>query len=208
VLILVRHGESVANAQGLLLGRTDAELTEKGRVQAEAVTSLLRHPVAEVRSSPLTRARHTGELLGLGLPIVVDDRWIEVDYGEYECQPLGGIPAEVWQRWQSDRGFRPAGGESLAEVDSRVGAACEELFASDGAGARQADGDVVVVSHVTPIKAAVAWALGTTDLYWRLFLKTASVTRIGWNREAPILHGYNEVPLAPRAAGTPQSPGI
>jgi probable phosphoglycerate mutase len=207
VLILVRHGESVANAQGLLLGRTDAELTETGRMQAEAATSLLLQPVADVRSSPLARARHTAELLGLGLPVVVDDRWIEVDYGEFECQPLGGIPAEVWQRWQSDRGFRPAGGESLAEVDARVGAACKELFASDGAGARGADGDVVVVSHVTPIKAAVAWALGTTDLYWRLFLKTGSVTRIGWNRDAPILHGYNEVPLAPRAAGTPQSPG-
>jgi probable phosphoglycerate mutase len=205
VLILVRHGESVANAQGLLLGRTDAELTETGRVQAEAVTSLLPHPVVEVRSSPLARACHTAELLGLGLPVVVDDRWIEVDYGEYECQPLGGIPAEVWQRWQSDRDFRPAGGESLAEVDARVGAACEELFASDGTGARRADGDVVVVSHVTPIKAAVAWALGTTDLYWRLFLKTGSVTRIGWNRDAPILHGYNEVPLSPAPAGTPQS---
>jgi probable phosphoglycerate mutase len=207
VLILVRHGESVANAQGLLLGRTDAELTETGRVQAEAVPSLLVHPVAEVRSSPLIRARHTAELLGLELPVVVDDRWIEVDYGEFECQPLGGIPAEVWQRWQSDRGFRPAGGESLDEVDRRVGAACEELFAADGAGSRRADGDVVVVSHVTPIKAAVAWALGTTDLYWRLFLKTGSVTRIGWNRNAPILHGYNEVPLAPRPGGTPQSPG-
>jgi probable phosphoglycerate mutase len=203
VLILVRHGESVANAQGLLLGRTDAELTETGRVQAEAVTSLLPHPVVEVRSSPLARARHTAELLGLGPPVVVDDRWIEVDYGEYECQPLGGIPAEVWQRWQSDRDFRPAGGESLAEVDVRVGAACEELFASDGTVARRADGDVVVVSHVTPIKAAVAWALGTTDLYWRLFLKTGSVTRIGWNRDAPILHGYNEVPLSPAPAGTP-----
>ena len=56
-----------------------------------------------------------------------------------------------------------------------------------GAGARRTDGDVVVVSHVTPIKAAVAWALGTTDLYWRLHLRTASVTRIGWSREAPIL---------------------
>ena len=34
MLILVRHGESVANAQGLLLGRTDAALTERGRRQA------------------------------------------------------------------------------------------------------------------------------------------------------------------------------
>ena len=209
MLILVRHGESVANAQGLLLGRTDAELTDAGRAQAAAVPALLTRPVLEVRSSPLVRALDTADLLDLGLPVTVDERWVEVDYGEFECQPLGGIPAEVWQQWQRDRGFRPAGGESLAEVDGRVEAACAELFAADGAGARRADGDVVVVSHVTPIKAAVAWALGAPDLYWRLYLRTASVTRIGWNRDAPILHGYNEVApaLAPASEPTPQSPG-
>jgi probable phosphoglycerate mutase len=206
VLILVRHGESVANAQGLLLGRTDAELTDAGRAQAVAARSLLRDPVAEVRTSPLLRARDTAELLELGVPVTVDERWIEIDYGEFECQPLGGIPAEVWQRWQRDRDFRPPGGESLAAVDKRITEACEELFAVDGA-ARRPDGDVVVVSHVTPIKAAVAWALGTVDLYWRLHLRTASVSRIGWNRDAPILHGYNEVALAPVTDGTPQSPG-
>jgi len=209
MLILVRHGESVANAQGLLLGRTDAELTDLGRAQAAAVPALLAGPVVEVRTSPLARARDTADLLGLGAPLTVDERWVEVDYGEFECQPLGGIPAEVWQQWQRDRGFRPAGGESLAEVDERVEAACAELFAADGAGARRSDGDVLVVSHVTPIKAAVAWALGTTDLYWRLHLRTASVTRIGWNRDAPILHGFNETApaLAPRAVPTPQSAG-
>jgi broad specificity phosphatase PhoE len=205
VLILVRHGESVANAQGLLLGRTDAELTETGRVQAAAVPTLLERPVVEVRSSPLRRATDTAELLGLGLPVVIDERWIEVDYGEFECQPLGDIPADVWQKWQRDRDFCPVDGESLAEVDVRIAEACEELFAADGKGARRPDGDVVVVSHVTPIKAAVAWALGTPDLYWRLYLRTASVTRVSWNRDAPILHGFNEVALAPERSGTPQS---
>jgi alpha-ribazole phosphatase len=205
VLILVRHGESVANARGLLLGRTDAELTETGRAQALAARALLDGPVAEVRSSPLRRARDTAALLALGPPIAVEEQWIEVDYGEFEGQPLGGIPAEVWRRWQRDRDFRPEGGETLAEVDRRISAACEELFAVDGAGARGSAGDVVVVSHVSPIKAAVAWALGTADLYWRLHLKTASVTRIGWNRDAPILHGFNEVALAPRRDEGPQS---
>jgi broad specificity phosphatase PhoE len=200
VLILVRHGESVANAQGLLLGRTDVELTVAGRLQAEQARALVYDPVAEVRTSPLRRARDTAELLALGPPIEIDERWIEVDYGEFEAQPLGGIPAEVWQRWRSDRDFRPEGGETLAEVDRRVVAICAELFAVDGAGARRPDGDVVVVSHVSPIKAAVAWALGTTDLYWRLHLRTASVTRIGWNRDGPILHGFNEVAVAPRRA--------
>jgi len=206
VLILVRHGESVANAQGLLLGRTDAELTETGRAQAVAARALVYQAVAEVRSSPLRRALDTAELLDLGPPIAVDEEWIEVDYGEFEGQPLGHIPAEVWQRWQLDRDFRPEGGETLGEVDRRIAAACEELFATDGAGARSADGDVVVVSHVSPIKAAVAWALGTVDLYWRLHLRTASVTRIGWTRDAPILHGFNEVALAPGQPGAPQSP--
>ncbi len=205
MLILVRHGESVANAQGLLLGRTDAELTETGRAQAAAVPTLLERPVVELRSSPLCRAVDTAELLGLDLPVVVDERWIEVDYGEFECQPLGDIPADVWQKWQRDRGFRPVNGESLTEVDMRIAAACEELFASDGSGARRRDGDVVIVSHVTPIKAAVAWGLGTPDLYWRLYLRTASVTRISWNRDAPILHGFNEVALAPERSGTPKS---
>ena len=207
MLILVRHGESDANARGLLLGRTDAELTQAGREQAAAARSLLTGPVAEVRTSPLSRARDTAELLALGLPVTVDERWVEVDYGEFECQPLHGIPAEVWQQWRIDSDFRPEGGETLAEVDTRISAACEELFATDGTGARRRDGDVVVVSHVTPIKAAVAWALGATDLYWRLHLRTASVTRIGWNRDAPILHGFNEVALAPWGAGAPQSPG-
>ena len=208
MLILVRHGESVANAQGLLLGRTDAELTDTGRHQVAAARRLLGAPVAAVRTSPLRRARDTADLLALGPRPVVDERWVEVDYGELELQPLGDIPAEVWTRWMNDRHFRPEGGETLAEVDTRVAEACEELFATDGAGAR-GDGDVVVVSHVTPIKAAVAWALGTTDLYWRLHLRTASVTRIGWNRPrgTPILHGFNEVALAPVGDRASQSPG-
>jgi alpha-ribazole phosphatase len=202
MLILVRHGESVANAQGLLLGRTDAELTAHGRDQVANARTLLADPVAEVRASPLARARDTAALLGFGAPLTVDERWVEIDYGAFECHPLGAVPAEVWQRWHTDRHFRPEGGETLAEVDARVVAACEELFAEDGAGARRHDGDVVVVSHVTPIKAAVAWALGTFDLYWRLHLRTASVTRIGWNRNAPILHSFNEVgPAVAPAAG-------
>jgi len=205
MLILVRHGESVANAQGLLLGRTDAKLTGKGVAQASSVRRLLRDPVLVLRTSPLSRARDTAALLGVDVPAEIDDRWVEVDYGEYEGQPLRDIPADVWREWRQDPGFRPEGGETLAEVDARVAAVCEELFATDGLGARHADGDVVVVSHVTPIKAAVAWALGLgAELSWRLHLQTASVTRIGWGNGNPVLHGFNEVvPDRDDVEGTP-----
>ena len=54
---------------------------------------------------------------------------------------------------------------------------------------------VVVVSHVSPIKAAVAWALGTDDgLAWRLHLSTGSVTRIAWEGDGPVVHEFNWVP--------------
>jgi len=197
VLVLLRHGESTANAAGLLLGRTDTSLTEKGQRQAVALRALL-GPVVRLVSSPLARARTSAAALGLDLPVEIDDRWIEVDYGEHEGRPLGEVPAEVWQRWRSDPTFRPEGGETLAEVGQRVASACEELFATDGTGARDPAGDVVVVSHVSPIKAAVGWALGLGDgLAWRLFLSTGSLTRIGWGFAGPILHAYNAQPVPP-----------
>ncbi len=80
-------------------------------------------------------------------------------------------------------------------MGDRVRAACEELFAVDGLGARAEDGDVVVVSHVSPIKAAVAWALGAgDDLAGRLHLGTAATTCIGWGGGGPMLRSYNVEP--------------
>ncbi len=197
MLVLLRHGESSANAAGLLLGRTDAPLTETGWRQAAALGPLL-GPTSRLISSPLRRARDTAGALGLGLEVEIDDRWVEVDYGEHEGRPLGEVPAEVWQRWRADPSYRPEGGESLAAVGERVAAACEELFAADGAGARDPERDVVVVSHVSPIKAAVGWAIGTDPgLSWRLHLSTGSMTRIGWGALGPVLHLYNAQPPAP-----------
>jgi broad specificity phosphatase PhoE len=196
MLVLVRHGESEGNAAGLLLGRAESPLTERGRNQAQAVAASL-SDVHRLVSSPLSRALDTATALAgdRSVTVEVDERWVEVDYGEYDASPLGDVPHEVWQRWRHDVHHRPPGGESLAEVGARVRAACEELFAEEGAGAREVTGDVVVVSHVSPIKAAVAWALGADDLLaWRLYLGTAAVTRIGWGQGGPVLRAYNIEP--------------
>jgi len=196
VLVLVRHGESEANVARLLLGRTDSPLSEHGARQAAAAAGVLA-PVGRVISSPLERARRTAAAIGAPAAIEIDERWVEVDYGEYEGQPLDAVPAEVWRRWRSDRHFRPPGGETLAELATRVHAACDELFREPGRGARADDGDVVVVSHVSPIKAAVAWALRSDEpLDWRLHLSTGSLTRIGWGTDGPVLHAFNVVPTA------------
>ncbi|MGD0312990.1 MAG: histidine phosphatase family protein [Acidimicrobiales bacterium] len=193
MLILVRHGESTGNADGLLLGRIDAPLTERGLAQARTVGPLVSRATRLI-SSPLRRALDTAEALGIDAPVEIDERWIEVDYGEYDGHPLGAVPDEVWSRWRSDPDFRPPGGESLTEAGWRVRSACDELFAVDGEGAR-GPGAVVVVSHVSPIKAATCWALGLGDEgAWRLYLATASITRITWGAAGPVLAQFNDTP--------------
>jgi broad specificity phosphatase PhoE len=197
MLILVRHGESTSNAAGLLAGRSDAPLTDAGRLQARAIAGAL-GPVDDVISSPLQRALATAAEVCPGQPVTIDPRWVEVDYGELEELPLGAVPDDVWNRWRTDAQYRPPGGECLTEVTSRVSEACEELFLNKGSGGLAEAGNVVVVSHVSPIKAAVAWALRVDPtVASRMHLATASVTRIGWSGRGPILHTFNEV-LAPR----------
>jgi broad specificity phosphatase PhoE len=186
MLILLRHGQTDANAARLLLGRADPPLNEVGRRQAQALAEV--EGVAGARrvvTSPLLRTAQTAAQLGP--PVVIDDRWVEIDYGRYDGTPLVDVPAGLWRRWRADPAWAPEGGESLASVGTRVRAACDELM-EEAAGA-----DVVVVSHVSPIKAAVAWALGTGDeAVWHMFLDVASVCRIGVGPEGPSLRSFNE----------------
>ena len=171
MLILLRHGRTAANARGLLQGRVDLDLDELGRRQAAAAAAWI-GDVDQVISSPLRRARQTAD--ALGQPVEIDERFIELDYGEWEERPVRDVPADVWAEWRSDLDFRPPGGETLNELGARVRDALEDVAASAG------DRTVVVVSHVSPIKAGVAWALGVDDTTtWRTTLGQAAICRIG-----------------------------
>ncbi|HSK95976.1 MAG TPA: histidine phosphatase family protein [Euzebyales bacterium] len=184
MLILVRHGQTAANAAGLFLGRADPPLTDLGRRQAEALAAALPRP-ARVISSPLARARDTAAAFGVA--VEVDERWIEMDYGDLDEQPVASLAASALQHWRSDVTYAPEGGESLAAVGGRVREACEGL--ADAA----ADTDVVVVSHVSPIKAAIAWALGAGDeIAWRMYVDDAAVCRIAIGPDGPLLRSFNE----------------
>ena len=183
MLIVVRHGRTARNAQGRLLGRDDPPLDDEGERQAARLGGVLRPD--RVVSSPLERARRTAE--AFGLPVEVDERWIELDYGALEGTPTAEVPRETWAEWRADVCYRPEGGESLVELSARVGAACDDLI--DEATRR----DVVVVTHVSPVKAAVSWALGVgCEVAWRTFVAPASITRIAGGPWGPSLHTFNE----------------
>jgi broad specificity phosphatase PhoE len=185
VILLVRHGRTTYNAAGQLLGHLDPPLDDVGVTQAAALGVAL-DGIDLVVSSPLLRARETAE--HLGAPVEIDDRWIEVDYGEYDGVTLGTSRGlELWERWRADPAYVPPGGESLEHMGERVAAALVDLVP------RAIDRDIAVVSHVSPIKAAVSWVLGAgADAAWRTHLDQASVTRIGVSGRGPILRSFNE----------------
>jgi broad specificity phosphatase PhoE len=202
VLYLVRHGQTAANAAGLIQGRRDYELTALGEQQAAGLRPALPLP-ARIISSPLRRARQTAEAIAAGtqLAIEVDDRWIEMEYGELEGRAIDDVRAWLWDHRLSDASWAPPGGESMASVAARVTAACQELAAASDAAE-----DVVVVSHVGPIKAAVAWALAVgPEVAGRIYLAVASITIVDISGPggAPVLRAFNLSNLsAPSAPGT------
>ena len=185
MLFVVRHGRTAANASGLLLGRLDPDLDELG-VRQSAAAAVALGTVDRVVSSPLLRTRRTAE--AFGLEVEVDDRWIEMDYGELDGRPVADVPAATWREWRHDLGWAPPGGESHRSLGVRVRAALDDLFEASRTS------DIVVVTHVSPVKAALAWALGVGDeVAWRTFVAPASVMTVGAGPDGPSLRGFNDV---------------
>jgi broad specificity phosphatase PhoE len=189
MISFVRHGETALNRDGRLQGRVDTELSTRGLEQvARLATRLSTWEITSVYSSPLTRARQTATAIAAvaGCEVEIDERLIELDYGEWDGLELSEIRPKRDGSWFEEPNFAPPGGESLVAVTQRVEAFCRERLAerAAGGGARR----VVAVSHVSPIKAAVAWALGVDErAALRMRLGLASITDVG---SAPNGGGY------------------
>ncbi len=194
MIILVRHGQTTTNAQGLLVGRSNPQLTELGARQARALRPLL-DGVQEVWVSPLDRARETAQLALPNVPFEVKESFIEVDYGELEGEPISVVSAEQWRAFESDHELALGHGESLASVDARVHAELDTLLADPESLLFESHKHLAIVSHVSPIKSAVVWALGVAgSVAWRTRLDNGSITTIGARRAAPMLVHFNVVP--------------
>jgi broad specificity phosphatase PhoE len=192
LLTLVRHGQTAANAQNLLQGHVNHPLDEVGIAQVSLLGGALQKiaPVSRVISSPLQRAQQTAQAISQGLAqyieVETDPRWIELNYGDFDGQPVSSVSPEQWATWRTDEHFRPPQGETLAELSVRVHDAIDALLADS------VSSHIVVVSHVSPIKAAVAWALGVgVEVSWRTALDRASMTTVRLDAKHPALKTFN-----------------
>lgn len=184
-IYVCRHGRTEANASGLLLGRANPPLDAVGAVQAAKIASALPAGV-RVFSSPLTRCVETAEAYGADVEII--DQLIELDYGDFDLTSMGDIPPETMREWRANPEFAPPNGESLQQLADRVGGFLDSLTERVG------EQDVALFSHVSPIKASVAWALGVgIDISWRSHVAQASISVIEVSKRGPSLHAFNRV---------------
>jgi broad specificity phosphatase PhoE len=190
-ILLVRHGQTDWSLTGRHTGRTDIPLTEEGRRTARLLGDRLHRAPwrglagadVEVRTSPLSRARETCDLVGLGERAKEWDTLLEWDYGRYEGLTPDQIRADRpdWLLW---RDGVPAG-ESVAQVTARA----DEIVAW----ARAADRDVVVFAHGHILRALGARWLGHELSFGAaLRLDPASLSVLSWAYGAPAIERWND----------------
>lgn len=140
IFYAVRHGQTDWNALGRVCGRTDLPLNAEGERQArQTAGSLCGLAIERIVCSPLLRARQTADFAAqaLGLPVRVDARLIEQDYGIFEGR---SVTDEAFLRAKRQFAVRYPGGESMMQVAARVYALLDEER-------RKGGGPVLLVCH-------------------------------------------------------------
>jgi probable phosphoglycerate mutase len=180
---LVRHAETEWSRAKKHTGRTDVPLTDEGRAAARALARRLdRRAWAAVWSSPLSRARETCALAGLGGAAREREELLEWDYGDYE----GATTTEIrearpgWYLWRDGC----PGGESPEQVAARCDALVAELA--------ELDGDAVLFAHGHVLRMLAAhWMELAPEAGGRLALSTGAVCVLGFEREVRVLRRWN-----------------
>ena len=145
-LFVVRHGETDLNVSELACGVSVAKLTEKGRMQAQALASRLKEDKAKnnittIYVSPLKRARDTAAYIeqALQLTAIPDARLQEIDFGDFEGKPWNN-PDFLYIHKNPFLKFPK--GESFAQVAHRAYSIIEDIKHK-----HTGDGNILFVCH-------------------------------------------------------------
>ncbi|MBY8823623.1 histidine phosphatase family protein [Sphingomonas colocasiae] len=181
LLHLLRHG--APERTGRMMGRTDCPPTPDGIAACVDQAGTL--PVETLVASDLARARLAGEALGavLALPLKIDPRWRELDFGDWDGRAASELdPAALGRFWDDPDGNPPPGGERWSALTSRVAAAIDALPARD----------TLVIAHGGAMRAALAVLCGFDQRQiWAFDLPYASLLSLqvwpGERRSARIV---------------------
>jgi broad specificity phosphatase PhoE len=178
-LIFETHSLTLDNASGVATGWRDGRLSERGRGLA-AELGRRRRDVDAVFSSDLGRAVETVDIAfgGSGIPVHLDRRLRECDYGELTGMSTARLAEERQRRVEEPF----PGGESYRDVVARMSAFLVEVGARPAPEWGSAGGRIVVVGHT-----ATRWALDHLLLGTPLLeaVRAPFAWREGWSYRLP-----------------------
>lgn len=195
LVIFMRHGQADNNVNRTLVGRhLESHLTEFGRQQVtDAAKQLKNVPVDRVVVSPVMRAMETAEIVckEIGAGFEVDERLYEIELGKlvgmnYEevVTKYGNLFLKFYA--EHDPLLASFGVEPFLEVKKRVKSLLDEVAN------RYADRNVLCVTHLDPIKAAISTLLDLKpEALYRWHIRNASMTILKQESKEYSLSGVN-----------------
>lgn len=186
-IVLIRHGQTAWSRTGRHTGTTDVPLTAYGEAQARGLQPLLEGwTFAQIRTSPLQRARRTARLAGLDDPEpVIDPDLAEWDYGDYEGRTSDQIHTTRpgWTIFADDA----PGGETAGQVAARVDRVLRQVRADVHAGH-----DVALAAHGHLLRVLAARWLGCSPRFGaHLALDAGAVCVLDTEHDVPLLRTWN-----------------
>lgn len=187
ILTLVRHGQTLANIDGVWHGSTDTELTPTGQLQAEQVADFLadhgRNATA-VYASPLQRAQRTAAAIAerLGLEVRTENDLREYAIGQWEGKTFSELQEthQLWEQIARDPDFAPHGGDSPRQVVDRL-TSCLRRIAK-----RHPRERIIAVAHGGALSLGLAELLPKLDR-WKLMMKNCAVSELVLEPEPELL---------------------
>ena len=205
-IYLVRHSESEANLVRSFAGRTDVDISIKGKKQLECLAEAFKNIKLDcVYTSSLMRAYKTAEAINKysGAPVIVDDGFIEMNLGVLDGKPVDNMTEEQKYNWNNQiHLFKVQNGETMYDVRERVEVALNNV-------AKLNDGKVIAIaSHGGVIRNLLAYLKG---------IETCNLNQVNWCDNTGINHIYykdgkftldyenNTEHLTPEVSATPVS---
>ena len=200
-MYIIRHGQTPWNARKCLQGRSDVDLNENGIYLAELTGRALRDVTFDMAfTSPLIRAKHTAQciLAGRKVPIIEDERLIEISFGIYEGCCYAEENRQVPQQWIENFFHAPQdyvaapGGESLDDVEKRTRNFMEDICSRK----ELQDKTILVSTHGCALRGLLnSIRESNREDYWHGGVsKNCAVSIVTCNRgEKPVLVEENHI---------------
>ncbi len=187
-LILLRHGESYLNKEGVYFGFTDSLLTKDGERQIlKKINTIPSYDL--IYSSPLMRALKSAQIINTNnLLIKTDERLKELNFGIFEnksYEEIQELHKSECDKWKSENiSYTFPQGESINDLSNRVISFIEEI--------KNFNKNILIVTHYGVINSILCHYISNNiESFWKFKCSHSSITTIEFHDGFPILTSFS-----------------